>query len=68
MRPAFPLALGPAKQASFHTLKQFLATAPVLRTFDSGRRSVVTTNASEVAISAVLAQPDDDDHHHPVAY
>ena len=39
-------------------------------TFNSGRRSVVTTDsdASEVAISAVLTQPDDDCHHHPVAY
>jgi hypothetical protein len=29
---------------------------------------VVTTDASEVAISAVLTQPDDEGHHHPVAY
>ena len=50
------------------TLKQCLTTAPVLRTFDSGRHSVVTTDAGEVAIAAVLTQPDDDGHHHPVAY
>ena len=39
-------------------------------TFNSGRRSVVTTDsdASEVAISAVLTQPDDDGHHHHVTY
>ena len=40
--------------------KRCLTTAPVLRTFDSSRRSVVTADASEVAISAVLTQPDDD--------
>ena len=32
------------------------------------RRPVVTTDASEVAISAVLAQPDDAGHHHPEAH
>jgi len=29
---------------------------------------VVTTDASELAVSAVLTQPDDEGHHHPVAY
>ena len=47
---------------------QGLTTAPVLRTFDSGRRSVVTTDANEVTISAVLTQPDDDGHYHPASY
>ncbi len=40
----------------------------MLRTFASARRSVVTTDTSEVAVSAVLTQPDDEGHHHPVAY
>ena len=69
--PHVPWHWGPTEQASFNTLNWRLTTAPVLRTFDSGRRgrrSVVTTNASKVAISAVLTQPDDDGHHHPVAY
>ncbi len=43
-------------------------TAQVLRTFDPGRRSVLTTDAIQTEISAVLTQPDDDGHHHPVAY
>ena len=38
------------------------------RPLHSGRRSVVTTDASEVAISAVLTKSDDDGHHNPVAY
>ena len=61
-------AWGPEEQQSFDRLKACLTTAPVLRTFDSRRRSVLTTDASEQAISAVLTQPDDDGHHHPVAY
>ena len=59
---------GPDAQRSFEELKRCMTTAPVLRTFDSQRRSVVTTDASEVAISAVLTQPDDAGQHHPVAY
>ena len=59
---------GPAEQASFDQLKACLTTAPVLRTIDSSRRSILTTDASEKAISAVLAQPNYDGVHHPVAY
>jgi hypothetical protein len=57
-----------ADQASFDRLKACLTTAPVLRTFDSSRRSILTTDASEKAISVVLTQSDDDGNHHPVAY
>ena len=42
--------------------------APVLGTFDSSWRSVVTADASEVAISAALTQPNDDSHYHLVGY
>ena len=66
--PHAPWQWGLEEQRSFDRLKHCLTTAPVLRTFDSSRRSVLTTDASEVAISAVLTQPDDDGHHHPVAY
>ncbi len=45
-----------------------LTTAPVLRTFDSRRRSILTADASEQAISAVLKQPDDNGIHHPVPF
>ncbi len=40
----------------------------MLRAFNSSRRSILTTDASEKAISAVLTQPDDDGVHHPVTY
>ncbi len=60
------------EQRSFDRLEHCLATAVVLRTFDSdcSRRSILTTEASEVAVSAVLTQADseDDGHHHTVAY
>ncbi len=58
----------PAAQASFDALKLALSSAPVLRTFDPARRTVLTTDASNVAVAAILTQPDDEGHQHPVAY
>jgi hypothetical protein len=55
-------------QASFDALKLALSTAPVLRTFDPARRAVLTTDASNIAVAAILTQPDDDGLQHPVAY
>jgi hypothetical protein len=34
----------------------------VLRTFDPARRAVLTTDASNVAVAAILTQPDDEGH------
>ena len=50
----------PAAQASFDALKGALSSAPVLRTFDPARRAVLTTDASNVAVAAImiLTQPD----------
>ena len=59
---------GTPEQVSFDTLKTCLTTAPVLRAFDPSRRSTLTTDASEHAISAVLTQPDDAGEQHPVAF
>ena len=58
----------PAAQASFDELKLALSSAPVLRTFDPARRAVLTTDASNVAVAAILTQPDDEGHQQPVAY
>ena len=58
----------PAAQSSFDALKQALSSAPVLRTFDPNRRAVLTTDASGIAVAAILTQPDDEGHQHPVAY
>jgi hypothetical protein len=61
-------AWSPAAQASFDALKLALSSAPVLRTFDPTRRAVLTTDASGVAVAAILTQPDDEGFQHPVAY
>ena len=66
--PTAKFAWSPAAQASFDALKLALSTAPVLRTFDPRRRAVLTTDASGLAVAAILTQPDDDGHQHPVAY
>jgi hypothetical protein len=66
--PTATFAWSPAAQASFDALKLALSTAPVLRTFDPRRRAVLTTDASGLAVAAILTQPDDDGHQHPVAY
>jgi len=55
-------------QASFDALKAALSSAPVLRTFDPSRRAVLTTDASGLAVAAILTQPDDDGQQHPIAY
>ena len=54
---------------SFDALKCCLTTAPVLHTFDpASRRAMLTMDASETAISALLTQPNDKGQHHSVAY
>jgi hypothetical protein len=55
-------------QASFDALKLALSSAPVLRTFDQTRHTVLTTDASNIAVAAILTQLDDDGRQHPVAY
>jgi hypothetical protein len=67
-------ALSPAAQASFDALKLTLSTAPVQRTFDPQRRAVLTTDASGLAVAAILTAlsvklmlPDDEGHQHKVA-
>ena len=44
-----------------------LSSAPVLRTFDSARRTVWTTDASNIAVAGILT-PDDEGRQHPVAH
>ncbi len=66
--PIAPWVWGPSEQQSFDRLKECLMTAPVLRTLESRRQSIFTTDASEQAISAVLTQPEDNGIHHPVAF
>ena len=51
----------------FEKLKKALTTAPVLRSFDSALPVVVTTDASQFAIGAVLEQ-EEDSKKRPVAF
>ena len=55
-------------QASFDALKLALSSAPVLHTFDPARRAVLTTNASNISVAAILTQPDDEGRQHSVVY
>ncbi len=64
--PTARLAWSPTAQASFDALKRALSSAPVLRTFDPHRRAVLTTDASGIAVAAILMQPDDEGRQHPV--
>ncbi len=63
--PTARFAWTPAAQASCDALKLALSTSPVLRTFGPSRRAVLTTDASGLAVAAILTQPD---QQHPVAY
>jgi hypothetical protein len=58
----------PAAQASFDALKLALSSAQVLSTFDPDRRTVLTTDASGIAVAAILTQQGDEGWQHPVAY
>jgi hypothetical protein len=71
-----PLAMfswGPAEETRFDLLtgKAALISAPVLRVWDRERPTSLLTDASEpseLAVSAILEQPDDTGAYHPVAF
>ena len=50
------MALGDAEANSFTALKVAIANAPVLRLPDFEKQFVVTTDASDVAVGAILEQ------------
>jgi hypothetical protein len=59
---------GPAEQASFNALKAALISAPVLRVWDPALPTRLLTDASELAVSAILEQPNDTGAYQPVAF
>ena len=65
---AAPFIWGPDQQQAFATLRGLLVQAPVLRMPDFARRFIIATDASDVAIGAVLLQEDDKGDRHPIAY
>ena len=54
-------------QASFDSIKTRLTTAPVLRTHDPRQRCQVVTDASGLAVSVILTQPDGEGMQYPIA-
>ena len=56
------------EQRSFDALKRALTSAPVLRVWDPELPTRLLTDASELAVSAILEQPDDEGVFHPVAF
>lgn len=56
-----------AQQQAFEELKKLSTESPVLRTFDEKKTILMETDASGLAISAVLTQ-EHDGKRHPVAY
>jgi hypothetical protein len=55
-------------EQAFRTLKGALISAPVLAMPVANRRFVLSTDASDVAWGAVLAQVGEDGREHPIAY
>ena len=59
-------------QKAFEELQALLQNSTVLRlptpTCKSGRPFTLTCDASNVAVSAILSQPDEQDHEHPCAF
>jgi hypothetical protein len=59
---------GQPEQAAFEAIKLALTSAPILRVWDGARATRLVTDASELAVSAILEQPDDAGAWHPVAF
>ena len=58
----------PEAQRAFEELKRRFSTEPVLMMFDPTREIMIETDASDLALGAVLNQPDDQGKLHPVAF
>ena len=63
-----PFDWGPEQQASFESLKATLKAAPILVYPDFDKEFVLYTDASNLAIGAILAQLDENGVDHPIAY
>ena len=63
-----PFVWGKEQQKSFDKIKQKLITSPVLIYPDFNKPFRLYTDASNIALGAVLQQKSDDDKEHPVAF
>ncbi|GBN13499.1 hypothetical protein AVEN_161741-1, partial [Araneus ventricosus] len=55
-------------EKAFNSLKQALASKPVLHFPDYNRQFILQTDASENGIGVVLSQVTEDDKEHPIVY
>ncbi|CAA93236.1 retrotransposable element/transposon Tf2-type [Schizosaccharomyces pombe] len=58
----------PTQTQAIENIKQCLVSPPVLRHFDFSKKILLETDASDVAVGAVLSQKHDDDKYYPVGY
>jgi len=55
-------------QTAFEELKRRFTTAPILAHFDPTRQVIIESDASDIALGAVLSQRDEANRLHPVAF
>ena len=55
-------------EKSFLEIKKILSTEPVLQNYDENKELILVTDASTVATSGVLLQPDETKNLRPIAY
>jgi len=60
--------VGGKSKKSFRLLKEKLTTTPVLKYPDYNREFILLTDASKVALGAILSQKDEDGKEHPIVY
>ena len=59
---------GNSQERVFQELKEKFTSAPILASFDPGRRIIMETDALDQALGSCLCQPDAENRLHPVAY
>ena len=55
-------------EKAFQELKRRFTTAPILAHFDATRSTIIESDASDLAIGAILSQRDSENRLHPVAF
>ena len=55
-------------ETSLNALKAAFTSAPTLRHFDPRAPTIIETDSSSFAVSAILSQTDSDGERHPIAF